>query len=87
MDSKTNIIVSRYELYPSESPTGVCVGFNVMKNGRSYYIDTIINIDDAKGKTDNEIVQMALSVLRPNINFWLSSVSSLSPIIGSTINF
>ena len=43
-DCYTDYIVTRYEWYPSDSPTGVCVGFTAKcsPNGRANYWDTIV---------------------------------------------
>ena len=44
MANTTDFKVTRYEWYPAEEPTGICVGFTATcsPNGRSQYWDTVV---------------------------------------------
>ena len=50
------IKIARYELYPTDEPTSFCVGFQVSVNSRSMYQDTQVSLENAKDKTEDEIV-------------------------------
>ena len=80
----TNFIVSRYEWYPSGSPTGVCVGFTAKctPNGRSNYWDTIVASGNAEGKTDQEVVTLAWDTLSGSLIPWAETEMEKSSLIG-----
>jgi len=43
-ECQVDYLVTRYEWYPKDNPTGVCVGFTAKctPNGRAQYWDTIV---------------------------------------------
>ena len=78
------ITVVRIEQYPSEEPVGWAVGFNVVcANGRSFYIDTVV--DFSKAKTDEEAVEVALQELKDQISSRVSELEKKSPVLGKKI--
>jgi hypothetical protein len=78
------ITVVRLEQYPPEEPTGWAVGFNVMcSNGRSFYIDTVVEF--SKAKTDEEAVNVALEELRDQISGGVRELEKKSPVLGQKI--
>ena len=78
--------VTRYEWYPSNSPTGVCVGFTAKcsPNGRANYWDTIVASSSASGKTDTEVVGLAWDSLSGTMVPWGEGNEAKSPLIGTT---
>jgi hypothetical protein len=78
------ITVVRLEQYPPEEPTGWAVGFSVLcSNGRSFYVDTVV--DFSKAKTDEEAVEVALEELKDQINSRVSELEKKSPVLGMKI--
>jgi hypothetical protein len=78
------VVVVRLEHYPPEAPTGWAVGFNVVcSNGRSFYIDTIV--DFSKAATDEEAIEVALEELREQINSIVNELEKKSPVLGRKI--
>lgn len=83
-DCYTNVYVARFELYPSSSPTGYCVGFKGLcePNKRTNYWDTVISLADASGSTDQQIANLAYSTLSGSIVSWADAEMVKSTIIG-----
>lgn len=78
------VVVVRVEQYPPEEPTGWAVGFNVVcSNGRSFYIDTVV--DFSKAKTDEEAVEVALEELRDQISSRVNELEKKSSVLGKKI--
>jgi len=82
--SADEIRIVRFELYPRESPTCYCVGFSESFRGRSKYGDCQVTLQDAAGKTDDEISQLAWTQLAESFKCWRDAIADTSPIIGST---
>ena len=80
----TEYVVSRYDWYPSDSPTGVYVGFTAKctPNGRSNYWDTIVASGAAAGKTDNEVVGLAWGTLSGSLIPWGETQMEKTSLIG-----
>ena len=78
--------VVRFDLYPQEEPTGYAVGFSFSANNRSGYTDTLVTLDEAKDKSQEEIVSIALSKVKTGINTQLTSFESKSPVLGMSID-
>ena len=85
-DCYTDYLVSRYEWYPSDSPTGVCVGFTAKcnPNGRSNYWDTLVASSSTAGKTETEIVGLAWDALSGSMVPWGETEMHESALIGTT---
>ena len=79
-------LVTRYDWYPSDNPTGVCVGFTAKcsPNGRAQYWDTIVASSSASGKTDTEVVGLAWDTLSGTIVPWGETEMHESALIGTT---
>ena len=43
----SEIVISRLELYPEESPTGYAVGFITKTSGKSFYMDVVVSFSEA----------------------------------------
>lgn len=83
MDPSYNVTVAKFNLYPREDPTGFAVGFNIsLDNGRSFYLDTVVSLKDAKGKDDEEIVELGWSKLEDNIMSRIQDLGEKSPMLG-----
>lgn len=77
------VTIARFDLYPQEEPWGYCVGFNVsLSNGRSFYRDTVVPLEKASNKTDEEIVQEAWNMLEADILAEVDRLKSKSPVVG-----
>lgn len=77
------VTIARFELYPLDEPTGYCVGFNVtLSNGRSFYRDTVVPLEKASNKNDEEIVQEAWNMLEADILAEVDRLKSKSPVVG-----
>jgi hypothetical protein len=78
------ITVVRLEQYPSDEPTGWAVGFNVVcSNGRSFYIDTVVNFE--KAQTDEEAVKVALENLREQIQQRINELEKKPLLLGTKL--
>ena len=85
-ECQVDYLVTRYEWYPKDNPTGVCVGFTAKctPNGRAQYWDTIVASSSASGKTDQEVVTLAYNSLSGTIVPWSESEMHQSALIGET---
>jgi hypothetical protein len=78
--------IAKFNLYPKDEPTSYAVGFSVeLDNGRSFYRDTTVSLEDATGKTDSEIAQLAYAELREGILATAEVEGAKSPIIGEIV--
>ena len=91
MVNTTDYKVTRYEWYPKDNPTGVCVGFRAVctPNGLSGYWDTVVpNADIKEGDDPNKIAGYAWSgsagctALSGTIVPWAETEMVKSTIIG-----
>lgn len=91
------IKIVKFELYPADEPVGYAVGFSYEANGRSGYIDLVVPLAEASGKSNEEIVQLALAQEQPKddestisiaqiINQQLAAFEAKSPVIGLEIS-
>lgn len=57
--------ISRYELHPPNFPTCISVGFLVrdVSNGNTETLDTLIPLEEANGKTQSEVCDIAFTKL------------------------
>jgi hypothetical protein len=79
------VIITRHELYPADDPIGYCVGFScVLENGRQFYIDDVVPLEDCKEKTEDEIAQLVWTRLKGRIDQLVSVLGSKSPIVGQS---
>jgi len=78
--------IVKFKLYPEDDPTGYVVGLSVeLDNGRSFYRDSLVNLKDSKGKTDEEIAQIAYADLKKGIETTAEVEGAKSSIIGEII--
>jgi hypothetical protein len=57
--------ISKYELYPQASPTGLAVGFVIsLDNSKSFYIDTVVSMD----LSEQQAIEEAWKSLKPSID-------------------
>ena len=76
-----NIVVSRLEKYPAEEPTGWAVGFTVTANNeRSFYTDCVVDFESAED--DESAVNVALELLKDNINSRVEAIESKPSLLG-----
>lgn len=80
--------VIKYDLYPAVEPTGYDVGFDVrLKNGRSFYVHTIVDLEGLEGgETDEEITQIAYEQLEAQIADKAGELSYIPSVIGIEIH-
>jgi len=79
------IKVSKLDLYPADEPTGYAVGFTYEANGRAGYCDTSVSFKQTKGKSQEEIIEIALESLAPQIKSQLEMFNSKSPLLGTVV--
>jgi hypothetical protein len=77
-----NVKISKYELYPQPSPTGLAVGFSVsLDNGKSFYLDTIVDM----GLSEEEAIDAAWNSLKPSIDSRIEELSKpVEPVVLQT---
>jgi hypothetical protein len=80
------ITITRYELYPKGEPTCYVVGFVVScpSGQKTMYRDTQVPLDQAQGKTEQEIAQIAYSSLKESVDAWVCTEMAKPKILGST---
>jgi hypothetical protein len=75
--------VVRFGLHPENEPSCYAVGFSATaENGRGLYRDTIVNIDDAKGLSEEEIINLAWIKLGPGIEKDIEILGAKSVLVG-----
>lgn len=82
----SQIIISRFGLYPNDLPEGYCVGFSVTCNGYSMYTDTIVPLNEAQNKTNEQIVDIAYNIVKNNINGFLTTSENKQTLVGQTFS-
>ena len=83
---RMKVTVARFELYPSDDPTGYVVGFRVSaSNGRSFYRDILVNFEENESRSDAEIVETAWSEMKEDIILEVERLESKSDIIGKSL--
>ena len=60
-----------------------CVGFAETYRSRVKYADTQISLEEAAGKSDEEIVNVAWTALESQFAAWRDQLANRSPLIGS----
>lgn len=80
---RCTITVVRYEFYPPEQPTGVCVGFAIECQGRNLYKDTIVPLADIQGKSSEEVAAAAWPVVRPIVEEWVAGIEARPAVLGA----
>jgi hypothetical protein len=77
-----NVKISKYELYPQPSPTGLAVGFSVsLDNGKSFYLDTIVDM----GLSEDAAIEAAWNSLKPSIDSRIEELSKpVQPVVLQT---
>lgn len=82
-EAKYKISIARFGLYPEKEPTSYCVGFSItFLNGHATYQDTIVSLEEARGKTEEEIVDLAYEKIREGIEGQITSLQDKSKLLG-----
>mgnify|MGYP003652184245 CR=1 FL=1 len=77
--------VTRLESYPAELPTGWAIGFVCeCDNGRSFYVDTVVNFDAADD--EDAAVDVALESLKEGVMSRCAAEDAKSPLLGTDIS-
>ena len=79
------IKIARMDLYPADEPTGYAVGFSYGVNNRQGYMDTVVSLEEAKDKTQEEIANIALGNLKSAISQQLTAWEAKSSLIGTSM--
>ncbi len=80
------VVVSRYELYPVESPTSYCVGFTVSASAapsNTTYQDTRVTLAEAEGKNSSQITALAWDAAKNSIYTWATGVYNRPAVLGT----
>ena len=81
------VTIAKFGLYPKEDPSGYAVGFNITTdNGRSFYRDILVTLEEAQDKNDEEIVAVAWEKLEGGINQETERLMSKSTLLGREWN-
>jgi len=76
------IITRRFETIPAGEPTDYVVGFEYsLDNGRSFYLEQTVSLEDAAGKTDHEIANIAYARLEERAGEREAELSGQSPLV------
>ena len=78
-----SIRITRFELYPTTEPKGYVVGFTAEYYMSTRYFETLVDLAETTGKTDEEIAAIAWTSLQLQYETWFLDVRSKSPIVGS----
>lgn len=79
------IQIAKFELYPTNEPIGYAVGFNVTTgNNRQFYRDTVVSLESAQGKSDEEIVGLGWQDLQVGIEAEVIRLEAKSNLLGNT---
>lgn len=80
-----NVKVVRLDLYPAESPTAWCTGFQISNksNGKQMYIDVQVLLDSLTPDTsdDSSIVQAGWAKVSDQVLSWATGVQKQSSVI------
>lgn len=80
--------IQRYELYPPNESTSFVIGFkisDILNNNRSGYIEALVSLEEASGKTSNEICQLAYNKIKKEIDFLVNDlISKRNQLLGYT---
>ncbi len=81
------IKVAKFQLYPEENPQGYAVGFNIKTiNNRTLYRDTVVSLENATNKIDEEILELAWEDLKEGILSEVERLEAINPVIGDKWN-
>lgn len=75
--------VVKLEKYPSEEPNGYAVGFLIEVNNKSFYLDTVVNFDEAKD--EETAVEKALDKLKSQILAIAEEIKNKPSLLGKEI--
>ena len=76
------IKIVRFGLYPAEEPTSYCVGFSGQTAaGRSIYQDTQVALEEARDKTEEEIVALAWEKVKDGFTAWMEDLAAKSSLL------
>jgi hypothetical protein len=75
--------IARFGLYPAEEPTCYCVGFSgSTATSDPHYQDTQVPLEEAKGKSEEEIVTLAWEKLKDGFTARMETLAAKSPLQG-----
>jgi hypothetical protein len=82
--NNVTITITRYEMLDSD-PKSLIIGFRLTCHElrESDYIESHLLLNDIKGKTDNEILDIAYESIRGEIQEKENRLKNKSPILGS----
>lgn len=80
----SQITISRFGLYPTDTPTGYCVGFTVTCNGYSSYLDTMVYLTDAENKTNEEIIEIAYNTVKLQVEGFINVSENKQALVGQS---
>lgn len=80
--------VMRYELYPADSPTCYCTGFEITNknNGKSMYIDCQVSLQESSNNDENVIVQMGWSKVSDQVLSWATQIKNQPTVINQVFS-
>jgi len=77
------IKLAKFQLYPASIPNGYAVGFNIATiNNRQFYRDVLVSFEEAKDKTDEEIMEVAWGMMKTDIVKEVERLEEINPLLG-----
>lgn len=77
----SEIVISRLELYPEESPTGYAVGFITKTSGKSFYMDVVVSFSEAD--TEEKAVDVGYEKLKDAIEERVEMLEKTKTLVGT----
>ena len=77
------VTIAKLHLYPKEEPTGYAVGFSVeAKNGRGFYRDTVMPLEEVENFSDEEVASAAWNEMKEGIIAEVKRLEEKSSLLG-----
>ena len=77
----SEIVISRLELYPEESPTGYEVGFITKTSGKCFYMDVVVSFSEAD--TEEKAVDVGYEKLKDAIEERVEMLEKTKTLVGT----
>jgi hypothetical protein len=80
-----SIIISRYEMYPTENPVHIVVGFKILCEslGRHEYVESNVLLSEASGLSDHEVCDLAYNKIKNKIKSVSDRITKTQPVLGA----
>ena len=76
----------KFRLYPDDIPTGYAVGFQATVNGRTFYRDTLISLEESNELSDEEIISLAWKKIKDSMITEKERIENIPVVLGKEFN-